>query len=554
MSPTVRRSLAPAMIAPVEAKAAPCFRNDLRFESLMENLTRVYQIRWPWIRCGSLREMFSGNNRVWRSCRSGCALLLMSPLLEAAGFEDVTAASGIRFQHQKSATSRKYLIESVSGGVAMLDYDGDGRLDLYFVNGAKLEDPMKAGASPDKSDPKYWNRLYRNKGAFAFEDVTETANVRGSGFGMGAAAEDFDGDGRTDLYVAAFPRNLLYRNKGDGTFEDVTARAGVGGGGWSSSAGWMDLDADGAADLIVARYVQWDFEPDIWCGVRRDQQRSYCHPDQFKPMTHLVYRNKRDGTFEKMELPAGKGLGIAFDDFDRDGKPDIAIANDAFPQQLFRNLGAWRFADAGLEMNVAYDDEGRAFSGMGIDFADYDNDGRPDLFINALANQRYALFRNTKSGFDYVSAATGIARASQLRSGWGAKIADFDNDGWKDLFVAQGHVMDDIALTQPAVSYLDPPLLMRNVNGKFIDVSASSGAPFRMPLPARGAAIGDLDNDGWLDIAMNCNDRAPVILRNRGGPGHWLQVDAPPGSTVAVRTSAGLVQHGFASTAGSYLS
>jgi hypothetical protein len=480
-------------------------------------------------------------------------LLHCLPLL-AVEFVDVTRQSTIRFKHEKSATSRKYLIESVSGGVAMLDYDGDGLLDLYFVNGARLDDPAKAGATPDKTDPKYWNRLYRNKGGFVFEDVTGRTGVQGTGFGMGAAAGDFDRDGRVDLFVTNLARNVLFRNKGGSSFEDVTEKAQVAGDGWSSSAGWMDLDGDGWLDLVVSRYVKWDFEPDLWCGSRQPGYRAYCHPDQFQPITHLLYRNRGDGTFTRSELAAGKGLGVAFNDFDRDGRIDIAVANDSFPQQLFRNQGEWKFADQGLERGMAYDDDGRVFAGMGIEFNDFDNDGWPDLFINALANQRYALFRNVKAAFDYVSGSTGVGRATLVRSGWGARLADFDNDGWKDLFVAQGHVMDNIELTQPTLRYLEPLLLMRNDRGRFTDVSASSGAIFQRPLAARGAAFGDLDNDGWMDVAINCNDGAPVILRNGGGSSHWLQVDVPLGSRVRVVNLDGSEQHGFASTSGSYLS
>jgi len=472
--------------------------------------------------------------------------------LNALELEDVTAQSGITFRHQKSATSRKYLIESVTGGVAMFDYDGDGLLDLYFVNGAALKDPMKAGEQPDNSAPAFWNRLYRNRGKFTFEDVTEKTGVLGTGYGMGAAAGDFDNDGRVDLYVTQLGRNILYRNRGEGAFEDVTERARVGGGGWSSSAGWIDLDNDGWLELVVARYLKWDFEPDIWCGSRREGHRSYCHPDQFQPITQLVYRNKRDGTFERIEWNEGKGLGVAFEDYDRDGRMDVAIANDAYPQQLFRNLGGWKFLEVGLEANIAYDDDGRVFSGMGLDFADYDNDGWPDLFINALSMQRYALFRNTRKGFDYVSPATGVAKITQMRSGWGTKFVDLDNDGWRDIFVAQGHVMDNIELTQPSLRYLEPPLVMRNTRGKFLDVSAQSGVVKAMA--ARGAAFGDLDNDGWIDLAINVNNGPAVILRNKPVERrHWLIVEAPAGSRVRVVTESG-EQSGLVSMAGSYLS
>ncbi|MBM3811435.1 MAG: CRTAC1 family protein [Acidimicrobiia bacterium] len=478
-------------------------------------------------------------------------------------FQDVTPESGIGFRHDKSPTTRKYLIESVTGGVAMIDYDSDGRLDLYFVNGAALTDPMNPSQSPDKSSPKFWNRLYRNMGGFRFEDVTEKAGLRGRGYGMGAAAGDYDSDGRVDLYVTNFGANILYRNRGDGTLEDVTEKAGVKAGGWSTSAAWADFDSDGYLDLIVARYVKWDFQPDIWCGSRQEGYRSYCHPDQFQPITHILYRNRGDGSFEDVTEKSGwrqspgKGLGIALNDFDRDGKIDIVVANDSFPQQLFRNLGGGRFREMGLEAGIAYDEDGRVFGGMGVDFADYDNDGWPDIFINALAMQRYALFRNLKGLFEYASPTTNVGRITRMRSGWGTKFIDYDNDGWRDLFVAQGHVMDNIQLTQPSLTYLEPPLLMRNAAGKFEDVSSTSGEIFSRPLAARGAAFGDLDNDGWIDIVINCNNGSPVILRNRGGnANHWLTIDAAgvTGTRVRIVGEDGREQRAILNTTGSYLS
>jgi hypothetical protein len=481
-------------------------------------------------------------------------------LLLAAGlpaYQDMTARSGIGFRHDKSGTPNKYLIESVGGGVAMLDYDNDGLLDLYFVNGARLLPNMKAGQPADKTDPRFWNRLYRNVGGFRFEDVTEKAGLRGESYGMGAAAADYDGDGDMDLYVTGIGGNQLYRNRGDGTFEDVTRKAGARGSGWSSSAGWIDYDGDGRQDLIVLRYVQWDYEPDIWCGAR--QLRSYCHPDQFKPIAHLVYRNRGDGTFEDATEKAGwakaegKGLGIAFEDFDRDGRPDVVVANDSVAQQLFFNLGGGRFEERGLDSGMAYDDDGHSYGGMGIDAADYDNDGWPDVFINALAQQRYALYRNTKAMFEYASPSTNIAAITRMNSGWGTKFIDFDNDGWRDIFVAQGHVMDNIEQTQPSIKYMEPPLLMRNLRGKFERVPVSIP-----PLAARGAAFGDLDNDGWQDVVINCNNGAAVVLRSvppAEGANRWLGVDVGGafGAVVRVRTPDGRVQSAMASTASSYL-
>ena len=476
-------------------------------------------------------------------------------------FENITGRTKIDFHHRKSGTPNKYLIETMSGGVAMFDYDGDGRLDLYFVNGAELTEGMKAGAAPGKSGPRFWNRLYRNQGDGSFRDVTETAGVRGQGYEMGAAAGDYDNDGRVDLYVTAYGGNVLYRNRGDGSFEDVTKAARVAGGGWSTGAAWVDYDHDGRLDLIVARYLKWDFEPDTWCGARQAGYRSYCHPNQFQPATHLVYRNRGDGTFEDATVKSGwgaspgKGLGIAIADYDRDGRIDIAVANDSAPQQLFRNLGGGKFEEVGLTAGVGYDDDGQTYAGMGIDFADYDNDGWPDLFVNALSLQRYALYRNRKGTFDYASNATGVGRITRLHSGWGVRFVDFDNDGWKDVFVAQGHVMDNISLTQPSLRYVEPPLLMRNQHGKFSELLEQSGAA----CAARGAAFGDLDNDGWVDVAINCNDGPPVVLRNQGAKGnHWLTIDLTGsrgiGAKVRVVTPDGAERHATVTTAGSYLS
>jgi hypothetical protein len=495
---------------------------------------------------------------------------LFSPLAALPRFRDVTAASGVNLRNESSATSQKYLIESMVGGAGLIDYDGDGWLDVYFVNGAKLEDPMAAGKAPDKSDPRFWNRLFRNNRDGTFTDVTEKAGVRGHSYGMGVAVADYDNDGFPDLYVTNLGRNILYHNNGDGTFTDVTDKAGVAGGGWCAGACWVDFDRDGRLDLIVARYLDWDFDKNIWCGDRKPGYRAYCHPDQFKPVTHLAYRNNGDGTFTDVSTRSGlgaapgKGLGVAFNDYDRDGWPDILIANDSFAQQLFRNKRDGTFEEVALPLGVAYDDDGRTFAGMGLDFADYDNDGWPDAFVNALGNQRYALFRNVKgTAFDYATGPTGVGGITMLHSGWGARFIDYDNDGWRDLFVAQSHVMDNIELTQPSLRYREPLLLMRNLQGKFQDVSAQSGEPFQVPLAARGAAFGDLNNDGFPEAVINCRDSRAVILRNEGGNGnHWLLVNTVGvvsnrdgiGAKLRIVTPAGAEQHAIVSTAGSYLS
>src|SRR5882724_4259543 len=313
-------------------------------------------------------------------------------------FTDVTAALGLRFQYMSSHTPKHYLPETMGAGVALFDYDNDGRLDIFLVNGATLKDPTPKGSIPQKTGPKYWNRLFHQKSDGTFEDVTEHAGLQGAGYGMGVAAGDYDNDGFEDLYVTAYGGNKLYHNNGNGTFTDVTSESGTGGSGWSTSAAWVDLDNDGLLDLVVLRYLQWDFE-DIWCGEHREGARAYCHPDTFKPIAPLVYHNDGKGHFtevgQKLGLAVpGKGLGIAIADYDRDGLIDIFIANDSMPEFLFHNKGNGTFEEKGLSSQTAVDEDGRTFAGMGVDFQDFTNDGRPDLIVDSLANQMYAVFQN----------------------------------------------------------------------------------------------------------------------------------------------------------------
>jgi enediyne biosynthesis protein E4 len=454
------------------------------------------------------------------------------------------------------------------GGVAMLDYNGDGLLDLFFVNGAQLTDPMPPGRVPDKDNPKFWNRLYRNNGDGTFSDVTVEAGLKGTGYGMGVAVADYDNDGYPDLYVTNVGRNTLYHNNGNGTFTDVTGSAGVGGGGWSAGAMFIDYDRDGLLDLFVSRYLSWDFSQDIFCGLAKPGYRAYCHPDQFRPIPHLLFHNEGHGRFRDVSRESGiarfpgKGLGVAMNDYDRDGWPDILVANDSYPEQVFHNLRNGKFEEVGATVGAAYDEDGNTFAGMGADFADYDNDGWPDIFINSLAKQKYALFHNRAGNFDYVSGPAGMAAASVGHSGWGAKFIDYDNDGLKDLFIGQGHVMDNIQLTQPDVHYLEAPILLRNVLERFADVSEQSGPIFQHALAARGLAFGDVNNDGFVDVALNCNDEPAVLLKNTGNANHWMVIDTIGtksnrdgiGAQIRIVTEDGKQQYNMVSTASSYLS
>jgi len=401
-----------------------------------------------------------------------------------ASFTDVTEASGIVFRHENSPTTSKYLIETMGGGVALLDYDGDGRLDVFFTNGAALTDPMPVGAEPDKSSPRFANRLYRNKGDGTFEDVTSRAGLAGGrGYGMGAAVGDYDNDGFADLYVTNYGANVLYRNDGDGTFTDVTARARVAAGGWSASAGFFDYDNDGRLDLFVTRYVDFTFAANPYCGERRPGYREYCHPRNFRGMTNLLFRNNGDGTFADVSAEAGltklvgKSLGVAFADYDGDGRMDVYVANDSVPAFLLHNEGGRRLADVALTAGVAYNEEGAAVAGMGADFADYDGDGRPDVFVTTLSGETYSLYRNRRDeGFVYTTRVSGVAQATLSFSGWGTRFFDYDNDGRKDLFVAQGHVLDTIELTSDHLRYQQPPLLLKGDGERFVDAGPDAAA------------------------------------------------------------------------------
>lgn len=449
----------------------------------------------------------------------------------AGKFTDVTARLGIHFKQEASPTSKKYLLETMGSGVALFDYDNDGRLDIFFANGARIDDPMPKGSFPQKADPKYWNRLYHQKPDGTFEDVTEKAGLAGIGYSTGVAVGDYDNDGNEDLFVAGYGRSTLYHNNGNGTFTDVTDSAGVAGSGWATSAAWVDYDNDGRLDLVVARYMVWDFD-DIYCGERKAGYRAYCHPDIFKAISLLLYHNDGNGKFTEVSHQAGvdkpgKGLGVAIADYDHDGWPDILITNDSVPEQLFHNKGNGTFEEVAMVSGLALDGSGATFAGMGVDFGDYANDGWPGVIITNLANQRYALYKNAGDGtFDYVTNSTGLGGITLLHSGWGLKFIDYDNDGWKDLFIAQSHVMDTIEIQEPHLHYRESPLLLWNDHGrKFVDVSAESGEVFQQKWVGRGLAAGDINNDGKVDVVVTSNDGPAWVLMNETPtPNHWISL------------------------------
>jgi hypothetical protein len=437
-------------------------------------------------------------------------------------FQNASDGAGLSFVLNQHPTPEKNMVETMAGGVAVFDYDGDGLPDIFFTNGAPLP-------SLRKESPGDWNRLFRNKGGLRFTDVTEEAGVRGDGYATGAAAADYDNDGHVDLFVAGVQRNQLLRNTGNGRFEDVTARAGIANYKWSVAAGWFDYDNDGWLDLFIVNYVDWTPQTNKFCGDRAKNLRVYCHPKHYGGLANALYRNRHDGTFEDVTARSGigkqvgKGMSVAFADYDGDRFMDVFVTNDAVPDFLFHNRGDGTFEEVGLLAGVSVPASGHPVSSMGVDFRDYDNDGRPDLIVTALTGETFPLFKNDKAAFFRdVTYASGLGAATLRFSGWGVALADFDNDGFKDLITANSHANDRIEAFE-STRYQQTNALFRNVGGRFENISSRAGADFAVARAHRGIGIGDFDGDGRLDVVVSVLGDRPQLLHNVSkGDNTWL--------------------------------
>ncbi len=481
-------------------------------------------------------------------------------------FEEITSRSGAQFLEDSSPTPNKNQPETMVSGVGLIDYDNDGYLDIFFVNGAALPSLKKEG-------PKYYNRLFHNNHDGTFTDVTEKAGVAGDGYDMGVAVGDFANDGWQDIYVASVTKNHLYHNNGDGTFTDVTDKAGVGMPTyqgkkmWSAAAGWVDYNNDGKLDLFVSNYCKGEVNKDPVC-LSGGRLRAYCHPKFYDPLPSTLYRNNGDGTFTDVSdetgisKKLGKGMGIGFNDYDGDGFTDIFVANDNMPNALFHNLNGKAFEEVAMDTGVAYSEDGKAVSGMGAEFRDLDNDGFPDIWHTATELETFPLFQNRGHGiFIDVTGRSGLARPTLQMSGWSNAVGDFDNDGWKDLFVARSNVLDNIAEFSSR-KYPEPNSIFRNL-GKmtFEDVTAEAGPDMQIAAAHRGAAIGDLDNDGRLDIVVTVLDGKARIFRNvSSNNNNWVAFQLVGthsnrmgiGAQLKLTTDDGASQYDIVSTSAGY--
>ena len=485
----------------------------------------------------------------------------MVPAAEAIQFENIIAQSSVKFTLKNSVSPQRYTFETMAGGVALFDYNNDGLLDIFFTNGAEI--PLL-----EKTNSSYWNRLFRNNGDGTFTDVSEKAGLQGIGYSMGVAAGDYDNDGYVDLYVTGVNRNQLFHNNGDGTFTDVTAKSGVTGvipgygKAWSITAGWFDYNNDGLLDLLVVNYLDYNMKTAKLCVAQG--LPAYCSPIDFLGTPNILYRNNGDGTFTDVSKQShiseyvGKGMGISFADYDNDGFTDVFISNDTFQNYLLHNNGDGTFTEVGLLAGVAYTGFGNAVAGMGTDFRDLDNDGRPDIFQTAMFGEGFPLYRNMGGGqFQDVTGPSGLTKFTSRLTAWGAGAFDFDNDGWKDLFTANSDILDN-SMELAHRPYALPNGLFRNMgNLTFEDLSAKAGASFQVPGAHRGAAFGDLNNDGKIDAVVTSLNGPPEIWMNRTSNGnHWIILKLVGvksnhdglGTKVKITTSLG-AQYNHATTA-----
>ena len=444
-------------------------------------------------------------------------------------FNEIAAKAGLQFELRNGAGGRYHLVELMPGGVAALDFDNDSCTDLYFTNGASLPSLRKTG-------PEFHNRLYRNNCDLTFTDVTGKAGVEGEGYSMAVAAGDYDNDGNADIFVAGVNRNILYHNLGDGTFEDVTTQAGLSGVDaehgemWSISAGWFDYNNDGWLDLFVSNYVVWDPRTEKSCGPL--ERRFYCHPDYYQGLPNQLFHNNGDGTFTDasagsgIALSAGKGMGVAFADFNADGWPDVFVANDSVANFLFENKGNGKFQEIAWEAGVALADHGRAIAGMGVDFRDFDNDGLSDVLVTGMINDTYLLFRNQGKAllFEDYRIPSGLVLATKQLTGWGVGMYDLNNDGWKDLFFANSH-FPQIGRFIGSDSALANRVFLNLGGGRFEDISKGVGEDFQASGHHRGATFADFDNDGKVDVVVTALNAPAKLFRNvTPGPAHWIAI------------------------------
>ena len=500
----------------------------------------------------------------WIAC-----LLLLAPSsgYPQIRFDEITQQAGIHFQLNNGAHGQFHQLELMPGGVAVFDFDNDGCLDIYFTNGAALPSLRKTG-------PEFYNRLYKNNCNLTFTDVTEKAGVAGDGYSMAVATADYDNDGYTDIFVAGANRNILYRNRGNGTFEDVTQKAGLAvthpkyGKMWATSAGWLDYNNDGRLDLFISNYVVWNPRTEPHCGAA--DQALYCHPDNYQGLPNQLFRNNGDGTFTDVSTRSGignyigKGMGVAFADVNGDGYTDIFVANDSVRSFLFENQRDGTFKEAALEYCVALREDGSAIAGMGVDFRDINNDGLPDVFVTGMINDTFLLFRNLGKGrlFADETMHSRLAVVTRQLTGWSAGVYDFDNDGWKDLFSANSH-FPQLGRYMGRNSEL-PNSVFRNLgNGRFEDVSPMAGTDFQRAAMHHGAAFGDFDNDGKVDVVVSVLNGPAKLFRNvSAGGNHWLGVRLVGsrnnrdgiGAQVRVMLPDGTTLHNHATTSVGYAS